>query len=167
MAVIEVKGRYCGQGKVVKNGKAPNGLQRFHCRSCRRYFQVEYHYNGRKPGTAERIVDMVLNGSGVRDTSRVLGISKTTVIRRLKKLAPAQVSIGMFTTDGWPSYQQQICQLKHLVGKIFTQRIERHNLTLRTHIKRLARRTIGFSKSIEIHEKVIGAYIDKFHYQSM
>lgn len=68
---------------------------------------------------------------------------------------------------GWPNYQQQISPLKHLVGKIFTQRIERHNLTLRTHIKRLSRRTICFSKSIAIHEKVIGAYLDKFHYQSL
>ncbi|MEW9809851.1 MAG: IS1 family transposase [Candidatus Symbiodolus clandestinus] len=24
-----------------------------------------------------------------------------------------------------------------------------------------------FSKSIEIHEKLIGAYLDKFHYQSI
>ncbi|BAH65941.1 conserved hypothetical protein [Klebsiella pneumoniae] len=29
---------------------------------------------------------------------------------------------------------------KHLTGKISTQRIERNNLTLRTRIKRLARR---------------------------
>ncbi|XAV88462.1 MAG: IS1 family transposase [Candidatus Symbiodolus clandestinus] len=53
--------------------------------------------------------------------------------------------------------------LTTIVGKIFTQRIERHNLTLRTHIKRLSRRTICFSKSITIREKIIGAYLDKFH----
>ena len=45
---------------------------------------------------------------------------------------------------------------KHLTGKIFTQRIERNNLTLRTRIKRLARKTLCFSRSIELHEKVIG-----------
>ncbi|ENC4069293.1 IS1 family transposase, partial [Escherichia coli] len=50
---------------------------------------------------------------------------------------------------------------KHLTGKIFTQRIERNNLTLRTRIKRLAHKTICFSRSVEIHEKVIGAFIDK------
>ncbi|WP_268630610.1 IS1 family transposase, partial [Escherichia coli] len=50
---------------------------------------------------------------------------------------------------------------KHLTGKIFTQRIERNNLTLRTRIKRLARKTICFSRSVEIHEKVIGAFIEK------
>ncbi|AHA68683.1 Transposase [Shigella dysenteriae 1617] len=41
------------------------------------------------------------------------------------------------------------------------QRIERNNLTLRTRIKRLARKTICFSRSVEIHEKVIGTFIEK------
>ncbi|EHY71497.1 IS1 transposase [Salmonella enterica subsp. houtenae str. ATCC BAA-1581] len=40
---------------------------------------------------------------------------------------------------------------KHLIGKIFTQCIERNNLTLRARIKRLARKTICFSRSIELH----------------
>ena len=87
MAVIEVRCRYCGLETVIKNGKAPNGLQRFHCRSCRKSFQLEYRYNGHRPGTAERIVDMAFNGSGIRDTSRVLNISQNTVIRRLKKIS--------------------------------------------------------------------------------
>ncbi|CBJ80886.1 conserved hypothetical protein [Xenorhabdus bovienii str. Jollieti] len=57
---------------------------------------------------------------------------------------------------------------KYLVGKIFTQRIERHNLNLRIHIKRLARRrTICYSRSMEIHEKLIGAYIEKHHYNPL
>ncbi|AHA67045.1 Transposase [Shigella dysenteriae 1617] len=42
-----------------------------------------------------------------------------------------------------------------------SQRIERNNLTLRTRIKRLARKTICFSRSVEIHEKVIGTFIEK------
>ncbi|EIY3035071.1 IS1 family transposase, partial [Shigella flexneri] len=50
---------------------------------------------------------------------------------------------------------------KHLTGKIFTQRIARNNRTLRTRIKRLARKTICFSRSVEIHEKVIGSFIEK------
>ncbi|ELC1626942.1 IS1 family transposase, partial [Salmonella enterica] len=51
---------------------------------------------------------------------------------------------------------------KHLTGKIFTQRIERNNLTQRTRIKRLARQTLCFSRSVELHEKVIGAFIEKY-----
>ncbi|WP_275362235.1 IS1 family transposase [Xenorhabdus bovienii] len=56
---------------------------------------------------------------------------------------------------------------KHLIGKIFTQRIERHNRNLRIHIKRLARRTICYSRSMEIHEKLIGAYIEKHYYNPL
>ncbi|EFB2837691.1 IS1 family transposase, partial [Escherichia coli] len=60
------------------------------------------------------------------------------------------------------SYTRELPKEKHLTGKIFTQRIERNNLTLRTRIKRLAHRTICFSRSVELHEKVIGVFIEKY-----
>lgn len=62
-------------------------------------------------------------------------------------------NIGMLTTNEWDSYVTEVPQETHLTGKIFTQRIERNNLRLRTRIKRLARRTICFSRSVEPHEK--------------
>jgi len=68
--------------------------------------------------------------------------------------------IGMITSDDWGSYGREVPKEKHLTGKIFTQRIERNNLALRTRIKRLARKTICFSRSVELHEKVIGAFIE-------
>ncbi|MDE9467257.1 IS1 family transposase, partial [Xenorhabdus bovienii] len=49
-------------------------------------------------------------------------------------------------------------------GKTFTQRIERTNLTHRTRIKRLNRKTLGYSKSAEMHDKVIGTFIEREHY---
>lgn len=58
-------------------------------------------------------------------------------------------------------------QDSHLTGKIFTQRIERNNLTLRTYIKRLARKTICFSRSTELHEKVIETCIEKYMFYSL
>lgn len=70
--------------------------------------------------------------------------------------------IGMLTTDDWGSYARELPKEKYLTGKIFTQRIERNNLTLRTRIKRLARKTLCFSRSVELHEKVIGAFIEKY-----
>ncbi len=70
-------------------------------------------------------------------------------------------TIGMITSDDWGSYVREVPKEKHLTGKIFTQRIERNNLTLRTRIKRLARKTICFSRSVELHEKVIGSFIEK------
>ncbi|EOF5434913.1 IS1 family transposase, partial [Salmonella enterica] len=44
---------------------------------------------------------------------------------------------------------------------------ERHNLNLRIHIKRLARKTICYSRSVELHEKVIGTYIERYHYNPL
>lgn len=70
--------------------------------------------------------------------------------------------MGMITSDNWGSYASEVPKDNHLTGKIFTQRIKRNNLTLRTRIKRLARKTICFSRSIEIHEKVIDSFIEKY-----
>ena len=85
-----------------------------------------------------------------------------TCRRLLNLLAP--LYLGLIMTDNWGSYTREIPEQMHLVGKIYTQRIERNNLTLRTRIKRLARKIICFSRSVEIHEKVIGAFIEKYHF---
>lgn len=44
-----------------------------------------YAYSGQFRQVKQQIVDMALNGSGVRDTARVLNVSPSTVIRELKK----------------------------------------------------------------------------------
>jgi len=51
-----------------------------------------------------------------------------------------------------------------VVGKRRIQQLERKPLTLRTRIKRLVRRTIGFSKSVQMHEIVIGLFINRFEF---
>ncbi|WP_213091324.1 IS1 family transposase, partial [Escherichia coli] len=50
----------------------------------------------------------------------------------------------------------------HVISKRYTQRIERHNLNLR---QRLGRKSLSFSKSVELHDKVIGHYLNIKHYQ--
>ncbi|MCF0739219.1 IS1 family transposase, partial [Klebsiella pneumoniae] len=45
------------------------------------------------------------------------------------------------------------------------QRIERHNLNLRQHLARLGRKSLSFSKSVELHDKVIEHYLSIKHYQ--
>ena len=54
--------------------------------------------------------------------------------------------ITQFCTDGWGVYERHTDPLFHTVGKANTQTIERKHLTLRTRIKRLARKTICFSR---------------------
>ena len=60
--------------------------------------------------------------------------------------------------------QRYLNQYQHAVGKRNTQKIERKNLNLRTWIKRLARRTICFSKSEIMHDTVIGLLINKVEF---
>ena len=88
MATIKVICPGCKCDNVVCNGKTKKGIQRYLCKneSCtHRSFQLNYTYNACEPGMYEKIIDMAMNGSGVRDTGRVLGISKDTVTSVLKK----------------------------------------------------------------------------------
>jgi IS1 family transposase len=48
--------------------------------------------------------------------------------------------IMQFYSDGWGAYERHIDPVFHTVGKRNTQKIERKHLTLRTRIKRLARK---------------------------
>jgi insertion element IS1 protein InsB len=72
--------------------------------------------------------------------------------------------ITQFFTDGWGAYQRHLDQQLHIIGKSNTQKIERKHLTLRTRIKRLARKTICFSKAVEMHELVIGLFINHYEF---
>jgi transposase-like protein len=82
---IELQCPQCLSNNLVKNGKASNGTQRWRCNNCKKNFRFDYRYNACKPGVHEAIIEMTLNGSGVRDIGRVLKISKDTVCFVLKK----------------------------------------------------------------------------------
>jgi transposase-like protein len=88
MVYIKVVCPHCGSDDVVLHGRNTTGKQRLLCRNAEcsyKTFQLEYKYNAYKPGVKQQIVDMAMNGSGTRDTGRVLGISKDTVTSVLKK----------------------------------------------------------------------------------
>ena len=48
-------------------------------------FMLTYRYKAYEHMIKEKVVEMAINSSGVRDTARVLGIAKGTVISTLKK----------------------------------------------------------------------------------
>jgi transposase-like protein len=69
---------------LLRSGVAP----RLSCQATdcpRSSFVLDPAYKGRMPEIKEQVVDMSLNGSGIRDTARVLKMSPTTVINELKK----------------------------------------------------------------------------------
>ena len=88
MAFVQVQCPDCYSTDVVQYGKQANGTQRYRCnsRDCpRTIFFLQYQDKGRLPAVKQQIIDMTLNGSGVRDIVRVLRVSSATVIDVLKK----------------------------------------------------------------------------------
>jgi transposase-like protein len=88
MGLIPVLCPHCHSDHVIKGGKTTAGQQRYKCQNPDRphySFQLDLLYKGRAPAIKEQIVDMRLNGSGIRATARVLKISPTTVIQEWKK----------------------------------------------------------------------------------
>lgn len=95
MVLVPVCCPQCHSNQVVKRGKTENGKQRYLCLNSdcsKKTFIIDYSYQGYLPAVKEKIIDMAINGSGIRDTSRVLGISQGTVINEIKKKSPASSS---------------------------------------------------------------------------
>ncbi len=93
----------------------------------------------------------------------VFGRRKDEVFLKLKALLEP-LGIRRFYTDHWGAYTRHIDTEKHQAGKRKTQKIERKHLTLRTRIKRLTRKTICFSKSIQMHDIVIGLFVNRYDF---
>ena len=237
MVLIPVRCPYCQSEYVIKGGKTDTGKQRYRCHnpSCsHQSFLLDSAYKGRSPQIKQQVIDLSLNGSGVRDTARVLRISPTTVIAVLKKAStlhavnPALIPpprsrdsdipsgrvaeiderwsvVGAKATERWlwhaidhhtgrvlasvagtrkdaeflklrallaplgiehyytdkaGVYQRHPPPAQHTVGKLSMQKIERKHLTLRTRLKRFARKTLCFSRLCLMHDLAIGLYMN-------
>ena len=78
--------KYCGN-PCIRNGIEKNGKQRFRCKACKKSQQLEYRYNAYHPDLDQNIIALTKEGVGIRGTARLLGISPTTLISRIKKIA--------------------------------------------------------------------------------
>ena len=88
MPTVEIKCSSCQSNRVIKFGLNSKCKQRYQCRNedcAKDTFILDYENQGYLPSIKKQIIDMALNGSGIRDTSRVLGISTNTVMSELKK----------------------------------------------------------------------------------
>lgn len=86
--MIKVKCPFCGSEKVSKNGHNKTGKQVYNCRNpeCSHHnFVEEYTYNAYNPEVCSQVLKMAVNCTGTRATGRILGISKDTVTKILKK----------------------------------------------------------------------------------
>jgi insertion element IS1 protein InsB len=93
----------------------------------------------------------------------VCGRRRDAVFLQLKALLEP-LGIPRFFTDHWGAYARHLAPEAHVPGKRNTQQIERKPLTLRTRIKRLARKTLCCSNSIELHDIVIGLFVNRYEF---
>ena len=222
MCYEEAASPRCSSLNVKKNGITRQQKQRYRCKDCERQFITDYTNQAYKAGVRSLVLPMTMNGSGMRDISRVLSISTNTVLRLIRQaaekvaehIAPKRIAdleldefwsfvekkkrqrwtwdafdrklkqvtafvngrrtgdncasmlkqladsrVQRFHTDKWESYLKLLPKKTHAGGLEGTRNIERHNLNFRTHVKRLQRRTICFSKSVEMHDAVIKLYV--------
>ena len=79
---------HCQTTDVKKHGTSSNRKRRYRCLNLdcpSDTFSQSVDYPRRTKQVKQQIVEMTLNGSGVRDIARVLHISTATVIQELKK----------------------------------------------------------------------------------
>jgi len=198
------------QGKLIKYGLSAAGEQRLQCKECKKTQLRIYKNRAYLKGMDESIIGHLKEGFGIRNISRSLKISTTTVMKRIlfisRQIKPPVVikgkeyevdemrtfiqkksrliwiayaiqkdtrevislSVGRRTkrtlnviietlrlsqakrifTDKLNIYKTLIDNKIHSTKNRGTNYIERNHLTVRTHLKRLNRRTICFSRSI-------------------
>jgi transposase-like protein len=84
--IIEVVTCYhCGSENIVRNGKAPNGKQKYLCRHCGRQSREDPASNAYPPERREEILRAYQERSSLRGLTRTFGVARNTVTRWLKK----------------------------------------------------------------------------------
>lgn len=92
----------------------------------------------------------------------VFGGRKDEVFLQLKALLDP-FGISHFYTDEWGAYERHLEAHMH-EGKQNMQKIESKHINIRTRIKRLVRKTICFSKTVFMHDLVIGLFINRYEF---
>ena len=93
----------------------------------------------------------------------VFGRRQDHVFLQLKGLLEP-FGIRRYHTDYWGAYTRHLDPAEHHPGKGNRQQIERKHLTLWTRIKRLTRKTICFSRSIQMHDIIIGLFVNRYEF---
>ncbi len=93
----------------------------------------------------------------------VVGTRAEEVFWQLQKLLKP-FGLGHFDPDAAGVSDRGRPAAAHTVGKRHPQQIERKHLRLRTRLKRLARQTSCFSKSVLMHATVIGLFVNRYEF---
>lgn len=211
---------FCYTDKIIRNGTTKTGKQQYFCKDCPKRFLDHYSYRAYHSNVNSLITQLIKEGCGICSISRLLMISATTLLRRIRiiagKIMSPALSFGRsyeldemrffirrknnpmwlvyaidhvtkeaaafyigkrnnqtlnvvvktllnakakkIFTDKLKNYQCLIPKAIHNTQRYGTNGVERINLNLRTHLKRLNRRTICFSRSITILSVILKMY---------
>jgi|GEM_PF-392023 len=136
----EVQCPACGTSSIKKCGITKQNKQRYHCKNgqcSKTTFLNEYTYKGSAHDVPAKVISMDINGSGIRDTGRVLGISPNTVTNILRsqadKIQHIHPDIEKYQGDKNAQIQLCLADLEAEMGsasKVFQEVIECQNATL-------------------------------------
>jgi transposase-like protein len=85
MVTITLLCPYCKSEKLVRNGHAPNGKQRYFCRECKRCHRENPEAHGYSDERKEEILRAYEERSSLRGLERTFGVSRYSVTKWLKK----------------------------------------------------------------------------------
>jgi IS1 family transposase len=92
-----------------------------------------------------QVIDVVIGSRNKENLAKI--------INQLKLLSPQKI-----ITDKLAIYPKLVSPIKHDTRRYNNNKIERSNLNLRTHLKRLSRKTICYSKSEKMLENCLLLY---------
>jgi insertion element IS1 protein InsB len=72
---------------LIRYGKSAQNKHRYYCKHCKSTHVENYSYVAQQPEINTSIISLTKEGGGIRSTARLLQISATTVISRVKKIA--------------------------------------------------------------------------------
>jgi transposase-like protein len=84
--------QHCGSDRIVRNGRAPNGKQRFLCHTCGRPCRQNPSPRGYSEAEREQILRAHQERSSLRGLQRTFGVAPATVAKWLKNSPKAAAS---------------------------------------------------------------------------
>jgi len=85
MVTLTLQCQYCQSERLVRNGLAPDGRQRYLCRDCGQRSRQQPRSNAYTEQEREQILRAYDERSSLRGLSRTFGVSRQTVTAWLKK----------------------------------------------------------------------------------
>ena len=89
MVTISVHCSHSGSEEVARNGRAPNGKQKYRCRACKRQSRENPTPHAYPEERREEILRAYEERSSLRGLERTFGVSRISVISWIKKRQPS------------------------------------------------------------------------------